>query len=99
MTAFEHTTVSPQIKVTAAQPPNRERLARVRDRLVGDASPEEVRRALLRATGRDYSASPHHDDDSVTVHIFRPVLGNVRWYIKAYFIEEADVKAIFISVH
>lgn len=66
---------------------------------VGDVSPEDVRRALLRATGRDYSASPHYEDQSVMVHVFQPVVENVHWYIKAYFIEEADGKAVFISVH
>ncbi len=66
---------------------------------VGDVSPEDVTRVVARASGKDYSASAHHWDKSVTVHLFEPVVEDVRWYIKVYFLQGAKQAAVFISVH
>jgi hypothetical protein len=31
--------------------------------------------------------------------LFRPTIAGVRWYVKAYFLEEPEGTAVFISVH
>jgi hypothetical protein len=31
--------------------------------------------------------------------VFRPEVDGERWYIKAYFLDQADKSAMFISVH
>lgn len=54
-----------------------------------------VARMLLRCKGWEYSTSRHHSED-VDCHIFTPILGGERWYIKAYL---RDEQAVFISVH
>jgi hypothetical protein len=63
---------------------------------VGEVSPEFVAQLLLRCTGRDYSCTPHHFDERVACHVFKPAHEGHRWYVKAYFLS-AD--AMFISVH
>lgn len=52
---------------------------------------------LITSTrGDQYNCSPHHQDDSVDVHIMKPYRWGCSWYVKFYFIEP-DI--IFISVH
>ncbi|PRD17050.1 hypothetical protein CQW29_04790 [Pantoea coffeiphila] len=43
-----------------------------------------------------YQCSPHHQDSSIDVHIFKPWRLGQRWYVKFFFLEP-DI--IFISVH
>lgn len=81
--AFEH-----EARDVAAE---RNRLA------VGEVGPGFVIDLLRRARGDRYSASPHHFDASVTVHVFRCHDGPTNWCVKAYFLGES--KAVFISVH
>jgi hypothetical protein len=66
---------------------------------IGDVSPAEVIRFLHRCKGAQYSESPHHWAPDVMVHLFEPEVGDETWYIKAYFLDEADGSAVFISVH
>ena len=66
---------------------------------IGDVDAEFVARLVGKTMGQDYEESRHHWDQSVTVHTFKPTLDKVRWYIKAYFLEEAGDRATFISVH
>ncbi len=63
---------------------------------VGDVSADFVIDMLRAASGDGYSAAPHHWDPAIAVHIFRCHDGNVRWYVKAYFLQP---NAVFISVH
>lgn len=63
---------------------------------VGEVDAEFVVQLLQRCGGRDYSCSPHHFDQRVACHAFKPSHQGHRWYIKAYFLA-AD--AMFISVH
>ena len=58
-------------------------------------TPEFVIDLLVRCAGWEYSTSRHHFQE-VDCHIFTPVMGGERWYIKAY-LEPAG--AVFISVH
>lgn len=62
----------------------------------GEVEGELVVRLLRRCAGWEYSTSRHHTQD-LDCHIFTPVLGGERWYIKAYF--RPDGVAMFISVH
>lgn len=66
---------------------------------VGDVEPAQVAKLVLRTHSSEYEASPHHWDRSVTVHTFRPTVESRRWYVKAYFLDEAGGTATFISVH
>lgn len=66
---------------------------------VGDVDAEEVARLVLRTPSNRYRESPHHEDVSVTVHTFRPLVDGEEWYVKAYFLEGEDGTATFISVH
>ena len=66
---------------------------------VGDIEAEEVARLVMRTPGTRYRQSPHHEDKSVTVHTFTPTVDKQRWYIKAYFLDEGQGTATFISVH
>lgn len=66
---------------------------------VGEVTEDEVIRVLNRATGKDYSSSPHHWDDSTEVHTFRPRVDKVTWYVKAYVVDEGSNRVVFISVH
>lgn len=53
--------------------------------------------ALLSKTrGDGYSCSPHHQDASIDVHVFRTTFSGESWYVKFYMIEP---QMIFISVH
>ena len=66
---------------------------------VGDIEAQEVVKPVMRTLSRQYAESPHHADQTVVVHTFRPVIDAERWYIKAYFLEEDRGTATFISVH
>ncbi len=66
---------------------------------IGDVDEDFVIGLLHRARGDQYSESPHDWDDQVTVHVFKPLLGRERWYVKAYFLESSPGRAVFISVH
>lgn len=61
----------------------------------GAVDPAFVIRLLLRCAGWEYSTSKHHFRD-VDCHIFTPMMGGERWYVKAYL---QPVGAVFISVH
>lgn len=63
---------------------------------IGEKSPEDVIEFLKLCRGNQYSTMPHKDDATVTVHVFKPVVDKVEWYIKCYILEP-DVW--FISVH
>lgn len=58
----------------------------------GDITPEFVVDLILKSRGHQHSSSPHHQDQTVTVHVIR----TKGWYIKFYFV---DPETIFISVH
>ena len=60
---------------------------------------DEVVGILKRARGTDYAVSPHHWDPDTSVHVFQPTVEGTRWYVKAYFLEEPDKTAVFISIH
>ncbi|MBJ6727176.1 hypothetical protein [Geomesophilobacter sediminis] len=62
----------------------------------GQVTEEDVIRLVSRTNGGQYVVSPHHADQTVMVHVFRPIHHGVTWYIKFYFIEPG---AVFISVH
>ena len=74
------------------------------NRLVGDKnllklgliSIVEVIQLIEATKMNQHSISKHHLDKSVEVHILKPVVLNVKWYIKLYFI---DSDCWFISVH
>jgi len=66
---------------------------------VGGIRAEDVARLILHTPGEDYVESRHHADQSVVVHTFGPTVKGERWYIKVYFIDEAEGTATFISVH
>ena len=65
----------------------------------GDVTVDEVVAVLGRCRGNQHATSPHHFVADQEVHVFRPVEGVARWYIKAYLVEVGYVEAIFISVH
>lgn len=62
----------------------------------GSVSNEEVEQIILRARGDEYSASPHHFDRDIEVHIITTWRDGLNWYIKWYFLEP---NCVFISVH
>ena len=62
----------------------------------GQVSTDEVIEYLKVCRGDQYSTMKHKDDNSVDVHVFKPVVEKVEWYIKCYVLEP-DVW--FISVH
>jgi hypothetical protein len=66
---------------------------------VGEISVSDVVSVVRRSRGTDYTASPHHWDPDVEVHVFRPTVEGTRWYVKAYFLEEPEGTAVFISIH
>lgn len=69
----------------------------------GEVSPEDVIGLLriCRGSADQYRETGHDRDQSIPVHTFKPVCGDVRWYIKVYFLDGTlDLEpAIFISVH
>jgi hypothetical protein len=66
---------------------------------VGDVSVHEIIEIVRRARGPDYPASPHHWNPSTEVHVLRPTVEGIRWYVKVYFLEELEGTAVFISIH
>ena len=66
---------------------------------VGDIEALEVATLVWRTHSWQYAVSPHHVDQTVIVHTFRPTVRNERWYIKAYFLDEDLGTATFISIH
>lgn len=39
---------------------------------------------IARTKGHEYQSSFHHQDPTVQMHVFKPMLGDVRWYVKGY---------------
>ena len=66
---------------------------------VGDVTAQEIITLLHRTRGDEYTSSPHDWDPETVVHVFRPLVGKERWYVKVYFLEEPISTAVFISVH
>lgn len=64
--------------------------------LVGLLSKEDLIEIIKVSNGKQYESSPHHLDNSIEVHILKPIKDNKRWYIKFYFLEP---NVLFISVH
>ena len=62
----------------------------------GVVTAEEVIDLLKKTRGNQYETSKHHQEASIDVHICKPTVGAVAWYIKFYFI---DPECFFISVH
>jgi hypothetical protein len=60
--------------------------------LTGQVSAGTICELIKRSKGQDHTASPHHSDDSILVHVIK----RDSWYVKFYFL---DPDAIFISVH
>jgi hypothetical protein len=65
----------------------------------GEVSVDDVVALLLRCRGNQHQTGLHHFDRTQVVHIFRPVDGPDRWYIKSYLVEQDGITAVFISVH
>ncbi len=63
---------------------------------VGELSVEDVVGLLHRCRGDQHAVSAHHADRELVVHEFRPLVGERRWYVKAYLKESM---AWIISVH
>ncbi len=59
----------------------------------GVVSAAEVEAIIRRSSGIEHKCSPHHQVQSVDVH----VIVSQGWYIKFYFIDNPDT--MFISVH
>ena len=66
---------------------------------VGAIEAGEVATLVLRTSSAEYSESPHHWDQSVAIHTFKPTVSGERWYIKAYFLDKDERTATFVSVH
>ena len=63
---------------------------------IGDVTVEKVIKLINKTKGFQYTCSPHHLEESVMVHVCKPIKNGIKWYIKFYFIEP-DI--IFISIH
>ncbi|HSG07355.1 MAG TPA: hypothetical protein VLA36_03290 [Longimicrobiales bacterium] len=66
---------------------------------IGDVDEADVIRLVRRTRGDQYSTTPHDWDRTTMVHLFRPVLGRQRWYVKVYFLDQPSDTAVFVSVH
>lgn len=66
---------------------------------VGDVTAGDVIRLLQRTRGDQYTVSPHDWDSAIAVHVFKPTVLHVGWYVKAYFLPQGGETAVFISVH
>jgi hypothetical protein len=66
---------------------------------IGDVTEDDVIEMIHRTRGTQYSTSPHVWDPGTEVHVFRPRISGVTWYVKAYFIDPKNDTAVFISVH
>lgn len=64
--------------------------------LTGEKTARDVVEMLKKTKGTQHSTLPHDTIPEVTVHIFKPLLGDEEWYVKFYFL---DPNCIFISVH
>jgi len=63
----------------------------------GGVSMADVKVAVIGADGNDYACSPHHQINTIDVHVIKIRRGALKnWYIKWYFIAP---DAWFISVH
>ncbi|MBV8076743.1 MAG: hypothetical protein JO284_10110 [Planctomycetaceae bacterium] len=65
----------------------------------GEISSADVIDLLHRCRGPQHSSNPHHFNADITVHVFQPVMNQVQWYIKLYFITYEDADVMFMSVH
>lgn len=63
---------------------------------IGVLEQKNVATIIASASGDEYTHSPHHYDDSVTVHVIKTRYACFYWYIKWYFIDD---NTVFISVH
>jgi len=63
---------------------------------IGMIDTDYVISLINKTSGEEYQSSPHHQDKTIDVHIFRPFKDDFYWYIKFYIIEP-DI--IFISIH
>lgn len=59
---------------------------------MGVVTATEVVDVLKRCRSQHCETSPHHDDQSIDVHVFK----HDSWYVKFYFF---DPDTVFISVH
>lgn len=66
---------------------------------MGFSSAKRAPRIVRQARGEDYSVCPHHWDPETAVHVFRPTVDGTRWYVKAYFVDDEDGGAVFVSIH
>ena len=62
----------------------------------GELSTDELIEIIKCTTGNNYEKSKHHLDNSIDIHILKPIRNNKKWYIKFYFF---DPRTVFISVH
>ena len=63
---------------------------------MGAIEAEDVVILLQRCRGSEYRVTRHHWDREIEVHGFTPVVDEIRWYMKAYFLGDT---AWFISIH
>lgn len=66
---------------------------------IGEVDEEFVITLLHRTKGDQFTEAPHHWDGATTVYTFRPWHDGRYWYVKAYFVDDQDSRAVFISVH
>lgn len=66
---------------------------------IGDVDQAFVLHLLHRTRGHQYSTRPHDWSREVVVHVFRPVVGDTKWYVKAYLLDDPPGRVVFISVH
>lgn len=71
---------------------SRDRISVKNDLLMGRVTTEQLIAIIKRSRGHQHTASTHHSDESITVHIFK----TSGWYVKFYFL---DPVTVFISVH
>lgn len=62
----------------------------------GTVDTDYVISLISKTSGDQYECSPHHQDNSIDVHVCRPLKDGCYWYVKFYFIAP-DI--VFISVH
>lgn len=63
----------------------------------GQITLENVMKIINKASGVNYSTSPHHVVNGVNVHVLKKInFENKDWYIKWYYLEP---DLFFISVH
>lgn len=62
----------------------------------GELNNRDVIELLKQTNGTQYQTNQHFWDSSIQVHICKPVVNDICWYIKFYFIEP---NVMFMSVH